>query len=100
LVLPASCAGGKLGIRPEHIELAFERGARAVVDSVEYLGGDSLVGCRIGGQPLQVRVPGSVGITRGDATWLSWAPGAQHFFEPGGTRVAAPDRHQPATMLA
>jgi len=89
-----------LGVRPEHIELAFERGVRAVVDSVEYLGGDSLIACRIGSQPLAVRVPGSVGITRGDATWLSWAPGAQHYFEPGGNRVAVPDRHQPATMLA
>ena len=100
VLLPESCAGGKLGVRPEHIELAFERGVRAVVDSVEYLGGDSLIACRIGSQPLAVRVPGSVGITRGDATWLSWAPGAQHYFEPGGNRVAVPDRHQPATMLA
>ena len=43
------CAGGMLGVRPEHMQLAFETGVRADVDSVEYLGGDSLVSCRIGG---------------------------------------------------
>ena len=32
-----------LGVRPEHIALAHERGVRATVESVEYLGGDSLV---------------------------------------------------------
>jgi sn-glycerol 3-phosphate transport system ATP-binding protein len=99
-VLPADHAGGKLGVRPEHISLAFERGVRAVVASVEYLGGDSLVACHVGAQPVAVRVAGSVGIARGDATWLEWAPGAQHWFDPDGVRAGVADRHQPATMLA
>ena len=57
-----------LGVRPEHMQLAFERGVRAGVDSVEYLGGDSLVGCRIGGASAsRCASPGSVGLARGDA---------------------------------
>ncbi len=99
-LLPEACLGGKLGVRPEHIELAFERGVRAQVESVEYLGGDSLVACKVGGQPLAVRVPGSVGVRSGEATWLTWAAGAQHWFEAGGVRSAVPDRHEGAVMLA
>jgi sn-glycerol 3-phosphate transport system ATP-binding protein len=99
-LLPETCAGGKLGIRPEHIELAFERGVRAAVESVEYLGGDSLVSCKVGGQPLAVRVPGSVGVSRGEPTWLTWASGAQHWFDAGGVRAAVPDRQQGATLFA
>jgi sn-glycerol 3-phosphate transport system ATP-binding protein len=99
-VLPGDCAGGMLGVRPEHIELAFERGLAAAVQGVEYLGADSLVTCRIGEATVAVRAPGSVGLARGDAAWLAWAPSAQHVFDRGGRRVAAPAHHQSATMLA
>jgi sn-glycerol 3-phosphate transport system ATP-binding protein len=100
VVLDAGCAGGMLGVRPEHIQVAFEAGVRAGVDSVEYLGGDSLVSCRIGGQPVAVRVAGSVALARGDATWLRWAPGAQHYFDADGVRARAPSREQPTTLIA
>jgi sn-glycerol 3-phosphate transport system ATP-binding protein len=100
VVLPAEFAGGMLGVRPEHVALAFERGVRALVEGVEYLGGDSLLTCRIGGQTLAVRAPGSVGLARGDATWLEWAPGAQHFFAADGTRHDLDARHGAATMAA
>jgi sn-glycerol 3-phosphate transport system ATP-binding protein len=99
-VMSAEHAGGSLGVRPEHIGLAFERGHRATVESVEYLGGDSLVSCRLGGQSLAVRAPGSVGLARGDVTWLDWVPGAQHYFEAGGRRRAADVRHGAATLVA
>ncbi len=99
-VASAECAGLMLGVRPEHIELGFERGARAAVESIEYLGADSLVVCRLGTATAAVRVPGSVGLARGDAAWLAWAPGAQHLFERDGARRAAPARHEAATMFA
>ena len=51
--------GLTLGVRPEHIALGFERGARADVAAVEYLGADSLVTCRLGAATLAVRVPGA-----------------------------------------
>ncbi|MEJ7670699.1 MAG: ABC transporter ATP-binding protein [Casimicrobiaceae bacterium] len=99
-LLPGACSGGVLGVRPEHIELNHERGVRADVDNVEYLGGDSLLTCRIGVQPLAVRVQGSVGIAPGAAAWLSWAAGAQHYFEESGTRGRIPARHESATLMA
>jgi sn-glycerol 3-phosphate transport system ATP-binding protein len=99
-VLPAEYTGGLLGVRPEHIALTFERGVRAAVDAVEYLGGDSLVSCRIGHQPLAVRVSGSVGLVRGDATWLSWASGAQHYFNAEGVRVEGVAQPAVATSFA
>jgi sn-glycerol 3-phosphate transport system ATP-binding protein len=99
-VLPIEHATGSLGVRPEHIGLAFERGHRATVESVEYLGGDSLVTCRLGGQPLAVRAPGSVGLARGDIAWLTWAAGAHHYFEAGGRRRDASVRHGAATLVA
>jgi sn-glycerol 3-phosphate transport system ATP-binding protein len=99
-VLPAACAGGMLGIRPEHIGLTFERGVRARVDSVEYLGGDSLIACKVGAQPLAVRTPGNVALGPGDAAWLTWAPGAQHYFAAGGMRSAVPAALATETLLA
>ena len=66
-VAPADCAGLTLGVRPEHIALGFDRGVPATVAAIEYLGADSLVTCRLGATTLAVRVPGSVGLARGDA---------------------------------
>ena len=100
MVLPAQCAGGMLGVRPEHIVLAFERGVRAGVESVEYLGGDSLIACRIGTQPLAVRTQGNVALAHGDTAWLTWAPGAQHYFAEGGVRQAVPEQHGTETQVA
>jgi sn-glycerol 3-phosphate transport system ATP-binding protein len=99
-VLPARCAGGMLGVRPEHMTLAFERGTRAAVENVEYLGGDSLLTCRIASERVAVKVAGSVALRRGEPTWLEWAPGAQHYFRPDGMREQEPAGHVPATLLA
>jgi ABC-type sugar transport system ATPase subunit len=99
VVLAAHFAGGALGIRPEHMQLSFENGVRAGVESVEYLGGDSLVSARIGTQPVAVRVQGSVSFRRGDATWIRWAPGAQHYFDAEGLRGALEAREPAATTL-
>jgi sn-glycerol 3-phosphate transport system ATP-binding protein len=99
-VAPADCAGLTLGVRPEHIALGFERGARADVAAIEYLGADSLVTCRLGAATLAVRVPGAVGLSRGDATWLSWAPGAQHVFDRSGERRRAQLQNSTATLVA
>jgi sn-glycerol 3-phosphate transport system ATP-binding protein len=99
-IAPADCAGMTLGVRPEHIALGFERGLRAEVVAVEYLGADSLVTCRLGSTTLAVRAPGSVGLRTGDAAWLSWAPGAQHLFDRDGRRRAGEFRRDSAAMVA
>ena len=90
-----------LGVRPEHIALAFERGVRARVESVEYLGGDSLVACRIGAQPLAVRAQGSVGLARGDTAWLDVGARRAALFR-GGRRAPAhvAARSEAATLVA
>ena len=99
-VAPSDCAGLTLGIRPEHIHLEFERGARADVAAIEYLGADSLVTCRLGAATLTARVAGSVGVARGDAAWLSWPGGAQHIFDRDGTRRAARADQEVLTQYA
>ena len=100
VVLPGPCAGGLLGVRPEHITLAFERGVRAAVENVEYLGGDSLLACRIGTQPAAVRVAGTVALRAGEAAWLTWAPGAQHYFDAAGARSSLPAARTLETRIA
>jgi sn-glycerol 3-phosphate transport system ATP-binding protein len=100
VLMPLEATGGMLGVRPEHVQLAYDGGIRATVANVEYLGGDSLVTCAIGGQSLAVRAPGSTALTRGDATGLTWAPGAQHYFGADGVRHVDHPRHQAATQLA
>ena len=99
-MLPSTCAGGSLGVRPEHIRLAHGRGVPASVESVEYLGGDSLVACRVGRTPVAVRIAGSVALARGDATALEWSAGAQHYFGPDGVRHAPVGSMPGETMLA
>jgi len=98
-VLPAQCASGTLGVRPEHIGIVFERGLRAAVENVEYLGADSLIACRVGEQLLHARAAGRCALVRGDATWLAWAPGAQLWFDATGTRAGF-DQQRAATRVA
>src|SRR5204862_1363457 len=101
VIAPKERAGSTLGVRPEHIALVQDAGVDARVDAIEYLGADSLLTCRVGGQTLAVRVAGRVGLSQGDATRLSWARGAQHFFDgKSGRRSQEETSHDSATMLA
>jgi sn-glycerol 3-phosphate transport system ATP-binding protein len=100
VVLPAECAGGMLGVRPEHIAVEMARGVPAVVEAVEYLGADSLLTCRIGTAAVAVRVAGSTGLAAGAPARLVWAPGAQHVFDRDGRRVPAPPVPRTATLYA
>ncbi|MCC6869749.1 MAG: ABC transporter ATP-binding protein [Burkholderiales bacterium] len=99
-IYPADCAGGSLGIRPEHVALVANRGLPATVESVEYLGGDSLLAMTVGGQRIAVRVAGSVALHAGDVASLTWVPGAQHFFAADGRRHEASALPAAATLTA
>jgi len=100
-VAPRELAGSTLGVRPEHVVLARDAGVDAQIDGIEYLGADSLLTCRVGAQPLAVRVAGRVGLSQGDATRLSWARGAQHFFDgTSGRRSQKETSYDSATMFA
>jgi len=69
-----------LGIRPEDIDIG-NAGVSGVVESVEYLGADSIVECRVGDERLVVRAPGRLDFGRGAQVQLSWLRDAMHFFD-------------------
>ena len=80
-------AGQWLGVRPEDIRIGKD-GVGATVESVEYLGADSIVSCRAGSESVTVRVPRTAGHAAGAAVRLSWDPGAAHYFDAAsGKRI-------------
>jgi sn-glycerol 3-phosphate transport system ATP-binding protein len=74
-----------VGVRPEKISLA-DAGLAADVLSLEYLGADSLVACRIGACELIVRQNGRVKLAAGDRIHMTWPQAESHFFEARGGR--------------
>ena len=70
-----------VGVRPEDMRLASD-GLEASVESVEYLGADSLLALSSHGQSLLVRVPGRAAARSGDAVRVSWDPSQEHRFDP------------------
>ena len=90
-----------LGAYAQARRLGREDGVAGSVESVEYLGADSLLACRVGDQPLTVRVSGRIGLQHGDKVRLGWANAAAHFFDGATqTRREVAWNHQPATMVA
>ena len=73
-------AGLIVGVRPEKISLA-DAGLAADVLSLEYLGADSLIACRIGACELIVRQSGRVKLGAGDRIHMTWPQAESHFFE-------------------
>jgi sn-glycerol 3-phosphate transport system ATP-binding protein len=85
-------AGRLLGVRPEDIRIesgTHAEGLAAEVESVEYLGADSIVACRAGLEALTVRMPRAVQFAAGTPVKLSWNPEAVHHFDAAtGLRCA------------
>jgi sn-glycerol 3-phosphate transport system ATP-binding protein len=73
--------GDTVGVRPEDMRIAGD-GLAAAVESVEYLGADSLVAARAAGQAFQIRVPGRAPVRSGDAIRVAWDKGHEHRFDP------------------
>jgi sn-glycerol 3-phosphate transport system ATP-binding protein len=88
LSLPGHAPAGQLlGVRPEDIRIG-SHGIDATVESIEYLGADSIVACRAGSEAITVRVPRAAGHAAGEAVKLSWESGAAHFFDAAtGKRI-------------
>ncbi|MDX6751592.1 ABC transporter ATP-binding protein [Geminicoccaceae bacterium 1502E] len=74
-------SGLLLGIRPECIALGKGEGVPATVEASEYLGADTILACRIGGQPVTVRAPGALELAAGAPVRLRWPAGAEHVFD-------------------
>ena len=68
------------GIRPEHIRISESGPVCAQVDSVEYLGADTVIACRVGSASIVIRQPGRLMPRAGDELRLNWAPEQQHCF--------------------
>jgi len=69
-----------LGVRPEKISLS-DTGFAAAVLSMEYMGADTLIACKIGTRELMVRQSGRVKLSAGDRIHLNWPQAESHFFE-------------------
>jgi sn-glycerol 3-phosphate transport system ATP-binding protein len=85
--------GEAMGVRPEHMTLAARGthpgpGLDGVVETVEYLGADSLVAVRAGPRSVLVRVPGRAQARSGEAVRIAWEKSREHRFETpkGGGR--------------
>jgi sn-glycerol 3-phosphate transport system ATP-binding protein len=92
-------AGHWVGIRPEHIRVAAgatlqldetKAGTAATVETCEYFGSDTILGCVVGRQHLAVRAPGKHTIAPATPVVLEWNRSSQHFFDAAG--VALPTR--------
>ena len=83
-----------VGIRPEDIEIVASGGLAAKVETIEYLGSDSLIAARALDQPLLVRVPRHATVKPGEELHLAWQAGSQHAFDhQTGARLTAPSGH-------
>jgi sn-glycerol 3-phosphate transport system ATP-binding protein len=69
-----------VGVRPEDMSLGGH-GLEARVESVEYLGADSLVAAKSNEQALLVRVPGRATVRTGDAVKVCWNKNEEHHFD-------------------
>ena len=85
-VLTGHGAGLLLGVRPEDITLAAGGGLAAVVNTVEYLGADSIVSCAVGGQAMAVRAARRVELPAGTRIHLTWGKDATHVFDAASGR--------------
>jgi sn-glycerol 3-phosphate transport system ATP-binding protein len=73
-------SGATLGVRPENMRLD-SAGLRASVESVEYLGADSLVEARVAEQSILVRVPGHSRARHGEQVNIVWDKQHEHHFD-------------------
>ena len=73
-----------LGVRPEAIVIGGaigREGVAAEVASVEYLGADSLVETRAGGETIFAKVDGKSALRPGETVRLSWLDADCHWFD-------------------
>ena len=89
--VPGAGASRLLGVRPEDVRLE-SRGLSATVESIEYLGSDSIVTCRAGEESICARVARHAAAAPGDRVHLAWNAEAVHLFDARtGDRAARVD---------
>jgi sn-glycerol 3-phosphate transport system ATP-binding protein len=93
-------AGHLHGVRPEKVALAhlssapsFEPGEcsiEGIVESVEYLGADSVVTLRAGTETFAARLPGAPTFTVGQSVAANWHSSDEYTFDAASGRRIAP----------
>jgi len=83
--LPVPAEDLLLGVRPEDV-MVGERGLPAHVQSVEFLGADTVVTFALGSQTLTARVPGKPMLALGAAVGVGWRREKVHFFDAASAR--------------
>ncbi|HYC36229.1 MAG TPA: ABC transporter ATP-binding protein [Usitatibacter sp.] len=78
--------GGHLtGVRPEDMKIlrrgTGDEGREAHVQSVEYLGADSLISAKLGGDCVLIRVPGHANVRAGETVRVAWDDDKRHLFD-------------------
>jgi len=87
VIAPAQ-ADRALGIRPEDVSVTESGGVSARVETVEFLGADTLIASRVGSQQIVARLPGRARFVPGAIVSLAWPSERQHLFEiSSGHRV-------------
>jgi sn-glycerol 3-phosphate transport system ATP-binding protein len=77
------------GVRPEDMRIqARDARLEARVETVEYLGADSLVAARAGEHSVLIRVPGRAAVRASEAIRVGWDDTSEHHFDAqtGGRR--------------
>ena len=78
----------KVGIRPEHITISDSIGLPAELVSADYLGSETMIDARIGDQPVLVRWPGQMKLSKPTNARLSWSGRDVHVFDAAsGKRI-------------
>jgi len=71
----------QVGVRPENIRISENRGINVEIETIEYLGADTLMGCRFGEQSVTMTVQGKTRLHVGDHITLDWKPDHIHLFD-------------------
>jgi ABC-type sugar transport system ATPase subunit len=89
--VPPISGAVRLGIRPEHLQIATSGGdLTATVTLRETLGGDAYLYVRTaGGQAMVVRAEGDTALTHGDSIGLVLPPARVHLFGADGRTLAS-----------
>jgi sn-glycerol 3-phosphate transport system ATP-binding protein len=106
-VIASPIVGQRLGVRPEHVRLEVLQDASTyhhqahsiagVVETVEYLGADSVVTLRAGEYQIAARLPGLPSFVSGQAVSAHWSASHEFTFDAAnGRRISAP-RSTPET---
>ena len=98
-VISSPKAGQWRGVRPEHVKLEVlddvpvsgpqASGAEGIVETVEYLGADSVVTLRSGADRIAARLPGLQAFSLGQSVSAHWNPSHEFTFDAStGRRIS------------